>query len=143
MTRDEQRLLKEQKEKEFIEKYRGKPITGEIKNKFRTFDIWKNFRKFMYIKEIKKLKNGKEKIIPNVDCLTLRPLKKTFQNHHCDSDSSHYFDLNPEQFRTLNAQSHEIVHIIYSEMCKDRNYMKRLSDIIEYMGELNNWVDFK
>ena len=143
MTRQEQKELKKQKEIDFINQYKNKNINQDIKKKFRLTSVWKDFRKQLYIKEVKTLKNGKEKIICNVDELTLRPLKKEYQLHHCDLNSKHYFNLDKNNFALLNSASHDIVHTIYSEVCKDKQYLDRLINLINKMGELNDWKDIK
>lgn len=144
MTRDEQRLLKEQKEKEFIESIKDKRITQEEKKKYRTTDIWKNFRKSFYIIGQKVLKNGKKKDIIGVDFLTHSKLSKNFNLHHKKLSSDKYTEIeNRDNFVSLNQESHECTHWFYTQMCKDRTFEERFLSLIHEMGELNDWKDVK
>ena len=121
MTRQEKKQLKLQKEKEFIESIKNKKITGMEKAKFRETETWRNFRL-----ELKK-KNG------NKDVLTLRPLKKKWHCHHQDLNSENYTELDFKKFKTLNPQSHDVIHTIFDEVRKDKNYWKRLKKVIDDM----------
>lgn len=143
MTRQELKEKKLKEEEKFIKSIEGKLADGKQKQAFRKTSKWKEFRRKFYIKETKKLKNGKTKDVPNVDALTLRPLNKTFNLHHMDLDPHHYTDLENGNFATLNTQSHEFLHWFYSYYRKDKDIVNRLVALADKMCELNNYKDIR
>lgn len=130
MTRAEQKKLKEQKEKEFIESIKGKKIDGKTKGQFRLTTIWKKFRKYM---------SGKYK----TDYLTHRKLKKGSPLHHMRFDPAIYTELDEKYFLLLSNSSHDLIHQCVSETIKDPNFMERLTYIVNKHIELNNGKDIK
>lgn len=144
MTRAEQKALKAAKEEEFIKSIEGKSIHMEEKDQFRKTQKWINFRKEMGIAGVKKFKNGKEKPIPAVDYISHKKLGKRYNCHHLRLDSKFYTDLDPEYFICLNPGMHDdVVHYLYSLACEDRSVLDRLMEVINKMGELNDWKDVK
>lgn len=147
MTREEQKQLKAEKERQFLESIKDKPLTMEEKSKFRETTPWINFRHDCYIDHIetKVLKSGevRQKEIVANDPLTLRPLNKNYQLHHCDLDNKNYTNLERSHFLALNPQSHDVLHWVYSEQCKDPKFLERLISAVNLMGELNDWKDVK
>ena len=144
MTREQQKQKKLEEELSFVQSIKDKIINGEEKNKFRTTSIWKNFRNMFYIIGEKILKNGKKKEIIGVDYISHKPLSKRFNLHHLLLDPAKYTELNENNFIPLNPQMHDdVVHYLYSLMCKDREVLNRLSEVIYKMGEINNWKDIK
>ena len=142
MTRAEQKALKIQKENEFIESIKGKRINQDEKNKFRKTTPWLNARKEKEVAGYKVFKNGKKRPIRNVDYITKKPLGKRWNLHHIDLNPAHYTDLNPELLIPLNPGMHDdVLHYLYSLMCKDRTVLDRLIEVLNKMGEVNNWKD--
>lgn len=128
MTRKEQKALKLQKEKLFIESLKSRYISGKEKDKFRTTDYWKEFRK---------------RFANLIDPITLRKLPKRFQLHHCDLNPEHYTDLKFDNFVPLTGKTHDIVHYLYGYYRKDKDVLKRLKRILDKMVELNDGKDVK
>lgn len=143
MTRQQQKEKKLEEEKEFVESIKDKLIDGETKTKFRKTSFWKEFRKKHFIKEQKKLKNGKIKDIPNIDEVTLRPLTKYYDLHHLNLNSQHYTELDDSNFKALNPKTHECIHWFYSEYCKDPSFRERFLDVIDLMYKINDGKDVK
>lgn len=130
MTREEQRQEKLRKEQEFIDSIRGIHIDGKIKELFRRTVTWMNFRK--YLKEKRK-----------VDELTGRKLTKTWNCHHQRFDSKLYTDLDEKYFSCLNNQMHDLTHICISETIKNPDFMKKLTEFVEYHIKLNDGKDVR
>ena len=130
MTRAEQKHLKECKEKQFIESIKGQKIDGKVKAEFRITNVWKNFRKSMHDKF-------------KVDYLTHRKLNKTFNLHHMKFDPRFYTELNEEQFRCYNSNTHDVVHWLVSETIKDSTFMQRITEEVNLHIQLNNGKDVK
>ena len=130
MTRQEQKYLKECKEKQFIESIKGQKIDGKTKAEFRLTDTWKNFRKYIHDKY-------------KVDYLTKRKLTKTWNCHHERFDPKLYTDLNEEFFLPLNNQQHDVLHIVISETIKDPTYLDRLCELVHKHIKLNDGKDVK
>lgn len=105
-------------------------VSGKDKATFRRSKVWKDFR-------------IKMKQIYKVDCITHKPLSKRFQLHHLDLDSTHYTNLDMNNFVCTNPQSHEIIHILYSRYIKDPQSLDRLVDLIKRMAELNQYKDVR
>lgn len=138
--RNQQFLLEEQKR---IESLKGKVIHKEDKNWFRTTHTWKDFREtFKYVGE-KVFKNGKKKPIKAKDPFTGNDLVKAFQLHHMDLNPEHYTDLIPEHFLACNPNTHDIIHDLYTQYCKDQSSLDRLFDIVKKMYEINQGKDVK
>ena len=129
-------------EKQFIESINNHKIDSTTKSKYRLTTQWKNFRKSFYIIGQKILKNGKKKDIIGIDYLTGSKLTKTFNLHHKGNQSDLYTSLDRNRYIALNNLSHKCIHYIYTQMCKDRTYLDRLTKLINEMGEMNNWTDF-
>lgn len=130
MTREEQKKEKLKKEKQFIESVKGKALNQQEKSKFRETTVWKDFRK--ELKEKRK-----------VDAITGRKLTKTWNCHHERFDSRLYTDLNDNYFLCLNNQMHDLLHVCVSETIKNPQFMKRLSEIVDYHIRLNNNKDVR
>lgn len=143
MTRQQLKEKKEKDEQKLIQSIKGKLIDGKTKGEFRKTSVWKIFRRKFYIKEQKTLKNGKKKDVPNTDVLTLKPLNKTFNLHHMCLDPKKYTDLNETNFRTLNVQSHEVLHWVYSYYRKDPAILDRLKALLDEMCRLNDSKDVR
>lgn len=143
MTRAEQKEKKLQEEEKFIKSIEGKLVDGKQKQAFRKTQAWKDFRRKFYIKEQKKLKNGKTKDIPNDDPITLKPLSKTFNLHHMDLDPHHYTNLDEENFVAIGTQAHEVLHWLYGYYRKDPAILDRLKILLDKMRRLNNGKDIR
>ena len=143
MTREELKQKRLNEENEKIESLKGKQIAEDQKNWFRGTHQWREFRDTFENVGVKKFKNGKEKPIKAVDPFTLNPLKKGWQLHHCDLDSRNYTNLIKEHFLALNPQSHDFLHWAYTQMCKDKDFIKRFEDALNMMYEINGGKDIK
>ena len=143
MTREEKKKEKLEKEKRFVESLKGKYLNKLLKDSFRETTIWKAFRMSFYIKEIKKLKNGKKKQIVNIDYFTGNKLTKRFNLHHLNLDSHFYTELERENFIPLNPQSHDCLHWFYTQTCKDKDFERRFLEVIHKMQKLNNFKDVR
>ena len=130
MTREEQRYLKECKEKQFIEFIKGKKIDGKQKAEFRTTKFWTEFRKRLFNER-------------KVDYLTHRKLQKKYNLHHMRFDSSIYTELDEKFFRCYNSNSHDVLHWCVSETIKDSTFMQRLTEEVNLHIEINNGKDVK
>lgn len=130
MTRQEQREEKLRKENEFINSIKGTQINSKVKDLFRRTTVWKDFRN--------KLKKERK-----VDYLTGRKLTKTWNCHHMRFLSSLYTDLDEIYFRCYNNQIHNLVHLCISETIKDPDFMKRLTEEVNYHIKINNGKDIK
>lgn len=130
MTRAEMKKEKLKKEEEFIKSLKGKKINGMEKGKFRQTTAWKTFREHM-----------KKKC--EVDALTGRKLTKTWNLHHVRFDSTLYSDLDEKYFLTLNNQIHDLLHICISETIKNPNFMKKLTELVEYHIKINDGKDVR
>ena len=130
--------MKKIDEEKLIANFTGRHLTGKEKEQYRKTNKWKQLRQKYFVKEIKHQKNGKLKIIPNIDVITGRKLKKNFNLHHLSN-----IDYTTEELLIpLNFQTHKILHLVYSEMCKNKEFLNKLIYYVNYMGELNNWKDF-
>lgn len=143
MTRAEQKEKKLQEEEKLIKSIEGKLVDGKQKQAFRKTQVWRDFRRKFYVKEQKKLKNGKTKDIPNVDPITLKPLSRTFNLHHMDLDPHHYASLKEDNFKPVNTQSHEVLHWLYGYYRKDPAILDRLKILLDEMCKLNNNKDVR
>jgi hypothetical protein len=143
MTRAELKQKRLNEENEKIKELKGKLLNEDQKNWFRKTKIWTSFRKLFENKGVKKFKNGKEKPIKEVDFLTGNPLKKGFNLHHMRLDPRLYTDLEKEFFIPLNSQSHDVLHWIHTQRCKDPKFMERLIELSDRMYELNEGKDVK
>lgn len=143
MTREEKKKEKLEKEKQFIESLKGKYLNKLLKDSFRETTVWKGFRNSFYIKEKKKLKNGKEKLVINTDYFTGNKLTKRFNLHHLNLDSHFYTELNKEDFIPLNPQSHDCLHWFYTQCCKDDKFEDRFLRIVHKMLSMNEFKDVK
>lgn len=143
MTRAEQKEKKLQEEQKFIESIKNKPIDGKTKNEFRKTNAWKEFRRKFYIKEKKKLKNGKIKDIPNIDPISLKKLNRTFNLHHMDLNPNHYTNLNEDNFIPLNNQIHDLLHKLYNYYRKDSSILERFKIVLDEMCKINNNKDIR
>lgn len=130
MTRKELQLEKAKKEKAFLESIKNKYLNQQEKTKFRETSVWKEFRK-----------NLKEK--RKVDAITGRKLTKTWNCHHERFDATLYTDLDENYFLCLNNQMHDLLHICVSETIKNPDFMKKLTQIVNYHIKLNNGKDVK
>ena len=130
MTREEQRYLKECKEKQFIESIKGKKIDGKQKAEFRTTKFWTEFRKRLFNER-------------KVDYLTHRKLQKKYNLHHMRFDPSIYTELDENFFRCYNSNSHDVLHWCVSETIKDPTFMQRLTEEVNLHIEINNGKDVK
>lgn len=104
--------------------YKNKTQTPEqkAKIKFRATAAWKKFRAFL-----KKLRK--------VDFVTGKKLYSGFQVHHCDLHPENYSNIgNPDNFITVNRQTHGIIHEIYRYDWED--YLARLAIVFRKMDEL-------
>lgn len=75
--------------------------TAQLKAKFRTSKVWKDFRKVIM------------NLYDSKDPITGRKLYKGFNLHHrkLTNDMNVYRDIsNPDMFRPLNKSTHEAVH---------------------------------
>ena len=129
MTREERKKEKKKKELEFVNSLSGKRLTSILKNKFRNTFIWKDFRI--------KIKNKRK-----TDALTGRKLTKTWNLHHIRTDSRFYTDLDEDFYMALNNEQHNVWHIIYEEVRKDPQYIRKLEESINYALKLNNYESF-
>lgn len=143
MTRVELKQKHLEEENQKIESLKGKVLSEEDKNWFRRTKAWVEFRKTFENVGTKKFKNGKEKPIKATDFLTGNPLKKGFNLHHMRLDSRLYTDLDSEYFIPLNMQSHDVIHWIHTQRCKDPDFMKRLVELSDRMYEINEGKDVK
>lgn len=143
MTREElkQQHLKEENDK--IESLKGKVLNEEEKSWFRRTKAWTEFRKKFENSGEKTFKNGKKKPIKATDYLTGNPLKKGYNLHHMSLNPRTYTDLNPENFIPLNCQSHDVLHWIHTQRCKDPEFLNRLIKLSNRMYELNEGKDVK
>ena len=130
MTRLEQKLIKEQKEKLFIESIKNKKIDGKQKAEFRKTTIWNNFRKKLFSER-------------KIDALTHKKLSKKFNTHHMKLSPEFYTELNEDWFELLGSSSHDIVHYLYGYYRKDKEILVRLKNILDKMVELNDGKDIK
>ena len=130
MTRQEQKYLKECKEKQFIESIKGQKIDGKTKAEFRKTDTWKNFRKRLFEER-------------KVDALTGRKLNKTANCHHERFDPTLYSDLDENYFLMLNNQMHDWLHIAISETIKNPKFMDIAKELVEKHIQLNDGKDVK
>lgn len=130
MTREERRQEKLRKEQEFIDSIKGIHIDSKVKDLFRRTTIWKDFR------------NGLKKE-RKVDYLTGRKLTKTWNCHHIRFDSRFYTSLEKEFFRCYNNQIHDLVHLCVSETIKNPDFMKRLTEEVNYHIKINDGKDIK
>lgn len=94
------------------------------KSEFRTTKIWKTFRN-----QLKQERNKDE--------LTLKPLRKGWNLHHLDMSEDNYTNLDKNNFRCLNKQSHDTVHFLFRYYQKDPDIISRLKTILDEMSELN------
>lgn len=136
-------MTKRVKQEDFVNDCQGRRLTNAEKVKFRTTRVWKEFRDGMFVKEVKTLKNGKQKIVPKVDELTLKPLTKHYNLHHLRCDSLYYADLDPNYFACLNQESHKVLHYVYTRYLQDKEYFDRLKALVVRMCELNDYQDFR
>ena len=143
MKREDRKQLFLLQESAQIKKLDGKCICKEEKNWFRNTHVWKDFRKTFETAGVKKFKNGKEKPIKAVDPVTLNPLTKRFNLHHLDLNPRNYTKLKRENFLALNSETHDTVHWLYTQYCKDPKSLDRMIAIIKKMYELNNGKDVK
>lgn len=94
---------------------------------FRGSFRWRMFRKRLMEKQ-------------KVDPVTLRPLVKTANCHHCLLDDARYDDLSEEDnFVVLNPETHDAVHFLFLKTRPGewRARMERLAAILEKMEKLN------
>lgn len=143
MTRQERKQFLLQEELKKIESLKGVCIHKEEKNWFRTTHTWKDFRETFRYDGEKEFKNGKKKPIKAKDPFTGNDLAKSFQLHHMDLDPKNYTELNPEHFLGCNPNTHDLIHDIYTQYCKDPSSLDRLVDIIKKMYEINQGKDVK
>ena len=136
-------MAKRVKEEEFIESLKGREITQAEKVKFRNSKTWKEFKKQFEFPYTKVYKNGKFKPVRGADALTGVKLSKRWNLHHICADSSRYTELDPKMFVALNPQMHEIVHTLYTQFCKDPEFIVRLKELLVRMYVANNGEDFK
>ena len=143
MTREERKQFYLEEEKKKVDDLKGKLINKDEKHWFRHTHTWKNFREtFRYVDE-KVLKNGKKKPIKAKDPFTGNDLVKTFNLHHLDLDSRNYTELDPTHFLACNPGTHDIIHSLYTQYCKDQTSIDRLFEIIKKMYEINQGKDVK
>lgn len=89
------------------------------KEEFRKTKEWLDFRDDM-------------KDIQKTDQLTLKPLRKGWNLHHCDPKN--YEDLDPIKFECVNKTSHRIIHEIYRYYKRDPEILDRLKGILMKMS---------
>lgn len=97
------------------------------KEEFRRTKQWKDFRK--------KLKHEQK-----IDPITGQRLVKRFNLHHCDEKPEHYENLIDENFVCLNPQTHEIVHWLWGDANRRKNWkdlLDKLTKLLQRMDELN------
>lgn len=143
MTREERKLAFLAEEQKQIKKLDNKLICKEEKNWFRNTHVWKDYRKTFEFDGVKKFKNGKEKPIRALDPVTKNPLAKRFNLHHMDLNPKHYTHLVRENFLAVNSETHDTIHWLYTQYCKDPKSLDRIIAIIKTMYELNDGKDVK
>lgn len=107
------------------ERYVGRTETQKEKARVRKTKAWREL---------------KEKVTERYDGLdpvTLSPLRKGWNLHHCDLRKENYADLNPEKFLPLNERTHEAIHWLYSYWVKDDKIMQRLELVMQIMLRAN------
>lgn len=97
-------------------------MNSKDKAKFRTTAKWKEFREYM------------KSLYDNKDAITGERLRKGWQLHHLDLDSTHYTDLNPDMFIPLNAGTHELLHRNYTFIVKAKN--DRVYNMMRYISKM-------
>lgn len=99
------------------------------KTKFRKSKQWLDLRKS--VRETQKL-----------DPITEKPLSKTYNLHHGDLSPENYSNISDlSKFIGLNSQSHTLVHFLYGDDKKRKDWrkmIKNLIKILEWMDNLND-----
>ena len=111
-----------------------KKLTKAAKDKrsFRASQKWKDFRKKKYDEQAGR------------DFVTLKPLTKCFNCHHCNLDADEYQNLEDEgNFIAVNKSTHDMVHwcLRYVKAYRSMEIMDRLYAEIEREAELNNYIE--
>ena len=111
-----------------------KKLTKAAKDKrsFRASEKWRSFRKFKYDEQ-----GGK-------DYITLKPLTKCFNVHHCDLNADEYQNLEDEaNFLALNKSTHETLHwcLRYVKAFHSLEVIDRLFDEVKREAVLNHIID--
>ena len=143
MKREERKAFLLQEELNKIDALKGKVIHKEEKDWFRRTHTFRDFRESFRYEGEKEFKNGKKKPIKAKDPFTGNDLKSNFQLHHLDLDPKNYTELLREHFVACNANTHDIIHDIYTQYCKDPKSLDRLVEIIKKMYEINQGKDIK
>lgn len=102
-------------------------MTQKEKTKFRATVKWKQFKANIQSKQ------------HNIDPITLKPLYKGANLHHCDLNSNHYTDIsNEDNFVLLNKHTHETLHFLFNYYKDDESILDRFEFYLKKMKELNN-----
>lgn len=96
----------------------------DIKKKVRQSTAWKEFRENL-IREQK------------VDPITGKKLTKGCNCHHRDLNIEHYAMLSNERQVMLNRQSHTLIHMIYGDERRRKDWRTIVKNIIEQC----EWMD--
>ena len=97
----------------------------DVKTKFRTTKLWKEFRQKMRDKQ-----NG-------LDYITGKKLNKFWNLHHLDMSIENYEKLEEDNFICLNKQMHETIHILFRYYKNDKDILNRIKQVLDKMIELN------
>lgn len=111
-----------------------KKLTKAAKDKrsFRSSEKWRSFRKRKY-----DIQGGK-------DWITLKPLTKCFNCHHCNLDADEYQNLEDEgNFLALNKSTHDTLHwcLRYVKAFHSMEVMDRLYTEVKREAILNGFID--
>lgn len=111
-----------------------KKLTKEAKQKrsFRASEKWRSFRKRKY-----DIQGGR-------DWITLKPLTKCYNCHHCDLNADEYQNLEDEgNFLAVNKSTHETLHwcLRYIKAYHSMEVMDRLYEEVKREALLNNFID--
>ncbi len=99
-------------------------MNAKERAKFRTTKEWKEFREYM-----KEKYDGK-------DAITGEKLRKGWNLHHMDLDSSHYTNLDENMFIPLNMGTHDKLHKMYV-FSANQERLEKLFEYIEKMRKIN------
>jgi hypothetical protein len=93
---------------------------------FRKTKAWKDFRQHMFE-------------IQSIDPITNRKLLKGANLHHRCLDSNQYQILEEDRFVLLNRQSHKLLHIVYGDERRKKDWRKILDNLRIQCEEMDKY----
>lgn len=99
---------------------------NDTRTAFRKTKAWKDFRQHMFE-------------IQSIDPITNRKLLKGANLHHRCLDSNQYQILEEDRFVLLNRQSHKLLHLVYGDERRKKDWRKILDNLRIQCEEMDKY----